>query len=143
MGLTTALSNYVAEWNQQYAIEVDFHCRDSRLDSVADEKRTAIYRIVQEALNNIAKHARAATSVSIVIDRSNSVLRLTVEDDGPGFATAPASETADGGRERGLGLPGMRERLTLIGGELEIESSFGVGTTIFARIPLDNERLSA
>lgn len=143
LGLTTALSDYVSEWSQQYAIDADFHCRDQRLDSVADEKRTAIYRVMQEALTNVAKHAPTATSVSIVIDRSDSVLRLTIEDNGPGFVATPTGEVVAGRREGGLGLAGMHERLTLIGGELEIESSIGGGTTIFARIPLDNERLIA
>ena len=141
LGLTSALGNYIAEWGHQFAIDADFHSRDARLDFIADDTRTTIYRIVQEALTNIAKHARGATSVSIVVDRSDSVLRLTVEDNGPGFETAAATEPAD--KRRGLGIPGMRERLTLIGGELEIESSEGVGTTIFARIPLDNEKLIA
>jgi signal transduction histidine kinase len=142
LGLTSALSNYIAEWSHQYAIEADFHCRDSRLDLIADEKRTTIYRIVQEALTNIAKHASGATSVSVVIDRSDSILRLTIEDDGSGFDTA-AIQVAGERRDGGLGLAGMRERLTLIGGELEIESSGGAGTTIYARLPLDSERLSA
>jgi PAS domain S-box-containing protein len=143
LGLTSALGNYIAEWSHQYAIEADFHCGYSRLDSISDEKRTAIYRIVQEALTNIAKHATGATSVSVVIDCSGSILRLTIEDNGAGFDAMPATQAAGERREGGLGLAGMRERLTLIGGEFEIESSGGAGTTIYARLPLDTERLIA
>jgi PAS domain S-box-containing protein len=143
LGLTSALGNYISDWSQQYAIETDFHCRDAQLDLIADEKRTAIYRIVQEGLTNIAKHARQATSVSIVIDRTDSLLQLTIEDNGPGFEVDPAIETADERRRGRLGLAGMRERVSLLGGELEIESSVGAGTTIFARIPLDDQRLIA
>jgi signal transduction histidine kinase len=143
LGLTSALGNYIAEWSHQYAIEADFHCGYSRLDSISDEKRTAIYRIVQEALTNIAKHATGATSVSVVIDCSGSILRLTIEDNGAGFDATPATPAAGERREGGLGLAGMRERLTLIGGEFEIESSGGAGTTIYARLPLDSERLIA
>jgi signal transduction histidine kinase len=98
---------------------------------------------MQEALTNIAKHAPTATSVSVLIDRINSILRVTIEDDGPGFTAGPMSKTDGGRQEGGLGLAGMRERLTLIGGGLEVESSAGAGTTIFARIPLDDERLIA
>jgi PAS domain S-box-containing protein len=105
LGLTTALSNYVTEWSQQYVFEVDFHCRDLLLDSIADEKRTAIYRIVQEALTNIAKHATGATSVSIVIDRSDSILQLTIKDNGPGFASAPRSRPATNAGKWGSDSP--------------------------------------
>ena len=138
LGLTSALADYVSEWSRQYAIEADFLCRDPSLDQIAEEKRTAIYRIVQEALTNVAKHAGGATAVSVVIDRAETTLQLTIEDNGRGIDGNSAAQKRPGS---GLGLAGVRERLTLIGGELELESS--AGTTIFARIPLDNERLIA
>jgi two-component system, NarL family, sensor histidine kinase UhpB len=143
LGLNSALANYVAEWSQQFGIVADFHRGDVDLDTLTDEKRTAIYRVVQEALTNVAKHAREATSVSVLVGRSGSTLQLTIEDNGRGYdAAAPGGTPGLPGR-RGLGVAGMRERLALIGGELEIESSSGVGTTVFARIPLDIARLSA
>ena len=143
LGLNSALANYVAEWSQQFGIAADFHRGDIDLDTLTDEKRTAIYRIVQEALTNVAKHARGATSVSVLVGRSGSTLQLTIEDDGGGYdATASSGAGGQSGR-RGLGVAGMRERLALIGGELEIESSPGVGTAVFARIPLDIARLTA
>jgi two-component system, NarL family, sensor histidine kinase UhpB len=148
LGLNTALANYVSEWSQQLGIAVDFHHGDIDLDSLTDEKRTAIYRIVQEALTNIAKHAREATSVSVVVGRTGAIVQLTIEDNGRGFDIANlngngTNGNATGKGRRGLGVAGMRERLALIGGELDIESSPGVGTTVFARIPADIARLTA
>ena len=136
LGLASALANYISEWSAQYAIEADFHCSDPKLDALSEEVRTTIYRVVQEGLTNIVKHARRTAAVSVVIERVDATLRLTIEDDGCGFGAAAASE-----RNGSLGLAGMRERLALIGGSLEIESSMGAGTTIFARIPLERERV--
>src|SRR6185369_16820776 len=149
LGLNSALANYVSEWSQQFGIPADFHRGDVDLDTLTDEKRTAIYRIVQEALTNIAKHARGANSVSVVVGRSGGTVQLTIEDNGCGFDVA-ALNGGNGGNggvagkaRRGLGVAGMRERLALIGGELEIESSVGVGTSVFVRIPADIARLTA
>jgi PAS domain S-box-containing protein len=142
VGLATGLANYISEWGSQFGIETDFVCSDSHLNDLAEEMRTAIYRVVQEALTNIAKHATGTTSVSIVISRVDAVLQLTIEDNGSGFDSAAPTVPARG-RLGGLGLAGMRERLTLIGGNFDIESSVGAGTTVFVRIPLDQERLIA
>jgi signal transduction histidine kinase len=92
------------------------------------EIETALYRLVQEALTNVVKHA-AASHVSIVVTRSAGGVRAVVEDDGQGF---------DVGSVRGgsLGLVGMRERLALLRGSLQIESALGAGTTIVAYLPL-------
>ncbi len=135
LGLASAVANYVFEWGERFGIAADFHCGYSRLDELPDETRTAIYRIIQEGLTNIAKHAASASHASVVIDRVDGVLQLTIEDDGPGFRNAP--DTADQHDHGGLGLAGMRERLSLMGGDLVIESSPDAGTSVFARIPLD------
>jgi signal transduction histidine kinase len=133
------LTNYVAEWSAQSGIETDFHCSDPSLDSVAEEVRTTLYRVVQEALTNIAKHAAGASAASVTINRTDSMLRLTIADNGCGFDTASLSRA--GVRSfGGLGLASMRERLSLIGGKLEIESSLAVGTTIFVRLELRLQR---
>jgi PAS domain S-box-containing protein len=142
LGLASALATYVSEWSVQYGLEADFHCGDPKVDELSDEVRTSIYRVVQEGLTNIVKHAQPASAVSVVIERVDGMLRLMIEDDGGGFDTGAAPEhTAE--RNGGLGLAGMRERLALIGGTLEIESSIGAGTAIFARIPLERERTPA
>jgi two-component system sensor histidine kinase UhpB len=140
LGLASALGNYVSEWSAQYGIEADFHCSDPKLDALSEEVRTTIYRVVQEGLTNVVKHARRTAAVSVIIERVDATLRLTIEDDGCGFGAVATSETM-AERNGGLGLAGMRERLALIGGSLEIESSTGAGTTIFARIPLERERV--
>jgi PAS domain S-box-containing protein len=135
LGMACALGSYVSDWSERYGIAADFHCGDANIDLLSEEVRTTIYRVVQEGLTNVAKHARGAKSVSVVIDRNESMLRLTIEDDGCGFD--PADRPEPGSERRGgLGHAGMQERLALIGGQLEIEASVGVGTTIFVRIPL-------
>jgi len=142
LGLASALANYVSEWSMQCNIAADFHCGDSRIDELSQEICTTIYRVVQEALTNVAKHARTATGVSIVIARTDGWLRLTIEDNGGGFDQNVLAESKTG-PNGGLGLAGMRERPMLIGAEFEVESSLGMGTTIFARIPLEARRAAA
>ncbi len=88
-----------------------------------------LYRVVQEALTNIVKHARAG-HVSVILTRRNGTATAVVEDDGRGFdVAAPNPET--------LGLAGMRERLALVEGRLQVESRPGHGTTIVAEVPLE------
>ena len=102
---------------------------------------TAIYRVVQEGLTNIVKHAQRPSNVSVVIRRSDAILQVIVEDNGCGFDVVAAADKPSS--RRGLGLDGMRERLSLIGGTLEVESAIGAGTTIFARIVLEGQRSAA
>ena len=92
------------------------------------EHETAIYRIVQEALTNVVKHA-SATRVDIVVVSTERVVRAVVEDDGAGFAVGQV-------REHALGLVGMRERAQLLGGRVQVESSPGRGTTVLVELPL-------
>lgn len=141
LGLKKAIAGYIADWGERCGTEVDFHCDAAGLDDVPGEIGTAVYRIVQEGLTNVVKHARAPTAVSVVIRRVADTLQVIIEDNGCGFDLgAPAAKP---GGLRGLGLDGMRERLNLIGGTLEIESAAGAGTTIFARIALDGRRSAA
>lgn len=141
LGLRKALASYIAEWSERCSTEVDFHCDDANLDAVPSEIGTAVYRVVQEGLTNIVKHAGHPSDVSVVIRRVGATLQVIIEDNGCGFDAGKMS--AKPGTYRGLGLAGMRERLTLIGGTLEIESAIGAGTTIFARIALDGQRTAA
>src|SRR5262249_9147463 len=99
--------------------------RDERLPP---EVETALYRIVQEALTNVVKHA-GARNVSVSLAREPGAVAAVVEDDGRGFG-------ASGGEGDGVGLIGMRERLGLLGGTLAIESTEGTGTTIVAEVPV-------
>ena len=95
-------------------------------DSLPDEHNTCIYRVVQEALNNSVRHAHART-VQVRVSRSTASVRLAIEDDGDGFDTR---ET------RGLGLAGMAERVRNAGGEFQIESAPGRGTTLSILLPV-------
>lgn len=135
-GLEAALAAFVEEWSQQSGITVDLHAprATERLPAAIE---SAIYRIVQEALTNVAKHS-GATHASVVVERQAGEVRAIVEDDGRGFEPAAASDLPDAGDEHiGLGMLGIRERAALLGGMVEIESSLGHGTTLYARIPID------
>jgi signal transduction histidine kinase len=107
------------------AIDVEANLDEARLQP---EVETALYRIAQEALTNVAKHAGAG-HVSVVVTRRDGSVTVVVEDDGRGFG-------AIGGEAAGLGLVGMKERVGLLGGRLAIESTEGSGTTIVAEVPL-------
>jgi signal transduction histidine kinase len=135
LGLKKALASYVADWSEQCGIEVDFLCDDPDIDGVPSEIGAAVYRVVQEGLTNIVKHAQQPSAVSVVVGRTGRTLQIIIEDNGCGFDVGAI--TAKGGRYRGLGLEGMRERLLLIGGTLEIESAPGAGAALFARVALD------
>jgi signal transduction histidine kinase len=89
---------------------------------------TALYRIAQEALNNVAKHSRARR-VELILERRPDCVLLIVEDDGVGFVDANGGNT-----RRGYGLVGMQERAALVGASLEIESTPGKGTTVLVRM---------
>ncbi len=140
LGLHTALSNYIAEWSQQSNIAVDFHSyglSNCRLDN---QLETTIYRIVQEALNNVLKHANAK-SVSVILEKRGSKVSVIVEDDGIGFDAELLLRTP--GRHGRFGLLGMRERSMLVGGLLNIESTPGVGTTVLMHIDTSGDILEA
>jgi len=126
-GLAPALERLGEAFAEGSGITVDVQ---ANLDSgrLPAEVETALYRIVQEALTNVAKHA-GASRVSVVVTRREGVVMAVVENDGQGFG-------AGGGEGGGLGLVGMKERVGLLGGRLAIESTEGAGTTIVAEVPL-------
>jgi len=126
-GLVAALERLAASFAEQSGISVDFQAAiaDERLP---DEAETALYRIVQESLTNVVKHAQAR-QVSILLTRADGAVKAVVEDDGRGF-DPEKTDTA------GFGLLGMRERLALLGGRLEIESARDAGTTVAAEVPI-------
>ena len=143
LGLARALADYVGEWSERFDITVDYQCRNVDLDALPGDVCTVLYRVCQEALTNVAKHAVGTTVVSLVIDCANGLLQLTIEDNGCGFDLSHGAADLGLQTTGGLGLAGMRERLALIGGELEIESSAGLGTTIFVRIALERMEIDA
>ena len=107
------------------AVEVQSHLNDERLPA---ETETALYRIVQEALTNVLKHAEA-TRVTVRLSQTERAVALVVQDDGKGFELESV-------RDGGVGLIGMRERVGLLGGRLTVESSEGAGTMLKAEVPL-------
>ncbi len=133
LGLPTALRNYVEEWSERSGIATDLRAPDGEAERLPAHVETAVYRIVQEALTNVLRHARASR-VSVIVERRADHLLAIVEDNGTGFDVDAAPAPARG--PGNLGLLGMRERAALAGGTLEIESSPGKGTTVFARVPL-------
>ncbi len=136
LGLVAALEHYAAQYAQARGVRVDVQATgldSSRLPSAVE---TALYRIVQEALTNVAKHANART-ISIVIRRHPAWVQAIVADDGSGF-DMEATLKAPAGRTH-LGLHGMRERAALLNGSVTIESTIGEGTAVYTRIPLVEE----
>lgn len=135
LGLVPALRWYTKQYAERHGIEVDFEAR-SLGERLAGLVELVFYRVIQEALTNVAKHA-GARHVSILLERSGDTVRATIRDDGQGFDVAATLRS----RERGLGLFGMHERLTLVGGDLRIESETGRGTRVVAEVPLGIARV--
>ncbi len=135
-GLEMALRRYASEWSEQNGVAADFHCHGMETHRLPTELETTLYRITQEALTNVLRHAKAQR-VSVLLERRPDHIRLIVEDDGRGF-DAQAALKAPGAHGR-LGLLGMHERVILANGTIEIESTPGAGTTVFVRIPLESK----
>jgi two-component system CheB/CheR fusion protein len=127
LGLAAAVSNYVKEWSRHYGIAAEFRTGTLDQDRFDPRIETNLYRIVQEALNNCAKHA-GCKSINVLLERRKDTIILIIEDDGVGFDPA-------GDNEGRWGLIGMHERVALMNGTLEIESKQGEGTTIFVKTP--------
>lgn len=133
VGLANALETYVRAWSARFGVEAQI-----AVTGLAGEEAwpapvaNAIYRIVQEALTNVAKHA-GAQMVTLQLDRRQEEIRLVVADDGRGFDAEAAAKRAR--TERRLGLASMRERAALVGGAFDVETSNGNGTTLYVRVP--------
>lgn len=134
LGLVAALEGYTKDYVRKFHIEVDFHASGLERRRLPSQVETALYRIIQEALLNIAKHADAK-NISLMLEHRGSALVGIVEDDGKGFDVDQVMESASD--QKKLGLLGMQERASLIGGQLTIESRLGGGTTIFINVRLE------
>jgi len=124
-GLVPALEWQAREVSKRTGLRVNVAAEESA-DELSDALKTCIYRVVQEALHNCARHAHART-VKVVVRQERSKIVLSVEDDGRGF---------DAGRVRGLGLVGMEERVNHLGGAFEIDSRPGAGTKVAVELPI-------
>jgi two-component system, NarL family, sensor histidine kinase UhpB len=132
LGLLPALRWYVKEYSQKCGIEVEFHASGFK-ERLPAEMETALYRIVQEALTNTARHGNAH-KVSITLKENEDAISASILDDGCGFDVDAVLRSPV--QERRLGLAGMNERAILLDGTLDIHSTPGHGTTVEVRIPL-------
>jgi PAS domain S-box-containing protein len=133
LGLHKALSTYLEQWSLSSGIAADFQGLGLDNHRFESNVETAIYRVVQEALTNVLKHANA-TRISIILEKRPDHLLAIIEDNGQGFDLD--SVWLNSAERRWMGLRGMRERVLLVGGSWNVESSIGLGTTIFVRIPV-------
>ena len=132
-GFLPALRRYVDDWSSRLGMPADFWA-DETLDihgGLSIEAETNLYRITQEALNNIAKYAKA-NRVEVLLKRRSDAVVLLIQDDGAGFDVAGLSSR----KMKTMGIVGMRERAGLVGGTFQIESAVGEGTTVYVQIPL-------
>ena len=128
LGLRAALANYVQNWSDRVGIPATVHTSGLLDHRLAPDAETALYRIAQEALTNVAKHARAK-NVEVILERRPDHVLLVIEDDGVGFDPATRED-----RGQAFGLLGMQERAALVGATLAIESARGKGTTVLVRM---------
>ncbi len=136
LGLEEAVRRHADEYAASCGISVDVHVSGINGRRLPSAVETALYRIAQEALTNAAKHA-APNTISVVVRRESSLVRLVIEDDGCGFNARRLLKNPETFRH--LGLHGMRERAALLGGSFSIESAPGKGTTVSVTIPLPEE----
>ena len=133
VGLAAAVTRHAREFAELHGIAVDVRVEGLKTEPLPPALQATVYRILQEALTNVAKHADAR-SVSVRLVRHEAAVELRVQDDGAGFDPAVGSDAAAG--DRHLGLQVMRERAALLGGSVKVESRPGAGSTITARFPL-------
>lgn len=134
VGLVAAVTRHVQEFADLHGIAVDLRIEGLDGKPLPALFQTTVYRVLQEALTNVAKHARAR-SVHVRLVRDRSAVELRVRDDGIGRDPTDRAEAATGDRRR-LGLQGMRERAALLGGSVDVASRRGAGTTITVHLPL-------
>jgi PAS domain S-box-containing protein len=128
LGLASSLQQYAEEWGREHGLEVQFEAIGRAGARLSRDVETAVYRVVQEALMNVAQHARAHT-VGVVVGSAGGRLAAIVEDDGVGFD--PEAAMLQGA----IGLLAMRERTQSVGGQLTIESTPGRGTSVIVEVP--------
>ncbi|MBI4299808.1 MAG: sensor histidine kinase, partial [Chloroflexi bacterium] len=132
LGLVAALRSYFRESSQRSHINIDFRTQGLKERPPATME-TALYRIIQEAVTNVIKHAEAK-NISIILEQRDGTILTRIQDDGKGFEVRGIHTSAVWGK--GLGLLGMRERAALLGGELTVESGRGEGTTVRVTMPM-------
>jgi PAS domain S-box-containing protein len=127
--LPEAMENYLRQWNRHHLVKTHFLTLGLKDFDFSQEVETALYRVMQESLNNTRKHAQAK-NVHLLIEKQESTIVMVIEDDGVGFDPEHNAE-----RQTAMGLNGMSERIALVGGKLEIDSTIGKGTAVHVRVP--------
>jgi len=130
-GLLRALSTYLELWAARSGIKAELHATNFEGQRLPPAAELTIYRIVQEALTNVLKHA-AATQVHVILSRTDGEAVAVIEDNGCGFDPDLSASS----RRPGIGLLGMHERAAQLNGRVTVESTPGQGTTVFVRLPL-------
>ncbi|MGA2281896.1 MAG: sensor histidine kinase [Verrucomicrobiota bacterium] len=137
LGLIPALHSYMKGFTRRTGIHVHFRTfSSSRIEQLNNATRTVFYRVAQEALTNVARHAHASF-VEVDFEKHPNAICLKIKDNGKSFQ---AQRVMHSKRNTRLGLIGMRERLEMVGGSFSVESAPGKGTTVRAQIPLANCR---
>lgn len=131
IGLAGALHAYVEGWSRRAGVAAQLFVTGVERKSLPPEVESTIYRVAQEALTNVVRHA-GASHVSVILESDGRRIVAIIEDNGRGFEV----EHEPPNQQTRLGLLGMQERVALVGGTLTIESELGAGTTVIARIPL-------
>jgi PAS domain S-box-containing protein len=131
LGLVAAIEWQAQQFQARTGIECDCDCSLEKVE-LTEEQSTAVFRILQEALTNVLRHAQA-TRVDIKVSKENDILALSISDNGQGI---PESETSD---QQSLGILGMRERAHLIAGEIDIKGVEGKGTVVIVRVPISGQ----
>jgi signal transduction histidine kinase len=132
LGLLPALKGYLESQANRTGIEIKV-IDDGPTKALPAEIEIAAFRVVQEAVTNVIRHASASQAI-VTVTRENGELLLRVKDDGRGF---DVRATLDGASAKTLGLLGMQERVGILGGEVEIDSAPGRGTEVRARVPVE------
>jgi len=132
LGLVVGLRQYVQEFLPQKGVDVQIEVVGEEIGRFTEEIETALFRIVQESLSNVILHANA-TQVDILISKRSGSIKVMIEDNGQGFETNTLIQSDQ------LGIFGIRERILVLGGEFQIESTKGKGTTVVVEIPYENK----
>jgi len=133
LGLIPALHSFVKAFSKRTRVQVRLTIF-AGVEKLDNTRRTTLYRVAQEALTNIARHAHASV-VDVSIDKLPNGIGMKIKDDGKSFQVDRILQAK---KNKRLGLLGMRERIEMVGGNFTVESAPGKGTTIRARIPVTN-----
>jgi signal transduction histidine kinase len=136
LGLIPALHSFLKNFTTRTGVRASLATFTMKIEELDAARRTALFRVAQEALTNVARHAHASR-VEVSIQKLPDCVCMKIKDDGKSF-DVDRTLRSNGGKR--LGLLGMRERLEMIGGKFVVESAPGKGTTILAQIPLGRAR---